>query len=1165
MLMSAEGKPKLWDTCMEDISLFHGQSHITHVLWNHSGSYFTSIDEEGKLAIWSNKRYLNAWLPVYMVKFPTPVVCCEWINPERMYVASKSDGNTKYERERTGRPRSPLALVVLASDGQLTTLFKPAGQLFTHTSTNLPRRSVTEDLASSRITHGSMMSSADGIHLVTHSSNILPSTVNLYQIDLRFTPEVTFRCEAVAILHITNLLTGPGSVMIPGSVMHLQLLPQTSTKSHSVAVALGAREEHLNGDISYKSQVVVWDVMPKLMGFHPAFQELSTRRNDAVSGQPLLTFVLLGERRFEDKFVSTLAYVPRSRELVVGFSDGSILGLESRYLGLLDLTPTLQDGFQKEAGGSPIIAISPSPNGFTLLYYSLDEQISSIETSETSGYGLDLEASKQSALLAILNEWDYSDIVAIVVKAFRISGDEQLPDRLLEGIFKSYEAIKGAEDSSTIEPFMPKASIMRRMLAFQLVLFQALPYKLVQFRATFALLHLQSIGEIFSGCCTSDPATLAAHLDQGTGIVATPAPLAFDTNSLWSLFPLFGWVLDFCTVLFRELAIFLNMKSAEPQGASSIVPQRTTSPTTGALKPSLLCFLFHSRSRKTLRSVLTLVDQYYQFVKIREHLYMRALQVNGPIAGPAGQGLANHTNSMSIPEAHAVRDIQINKLSANVEATFSRCPVKIVPAKSMLKDLSGLCGQADMTRSNGTLNSPHRANDGGVLDKAPFDHVVFIKGTIPSSNSKQTRNELRITTQKYPALWDMNRLIFATIHWLDLEPANTLIGSKATPKQRIAAMHPSRCRIDPSTAPKTRVLIGTHGVGRPLYPVLHHHSSSISNVSAGSRGSIGGGSDKPAMPSKVFAESPAEMRAQPFGEASSSSAIGAVGAATHGGPSDLSRPTVPGTLTIWGLAFDNRDEDYSDDNHQDDKDDGNAILRSIWKNWSPSLHGQHHPHAAARNSHGGDGVEMVPDDDVLDEHDDGDEHRDSDSDMQDATIDGASGKGDVARGRRTSLAGVLTPSSNWLLRESQAISKKTRLEWTVFPALSDERSYTGPDNSRGPMMESLGLGGHVAPVDLQPSEFNVHSQTDIEAQVRKRRFGVDPIRKVKKYKTTGNGRRCIRCLQIATNNTNSNGQKRVLPHQIGSSPNIIPDIAAATLWYHNYDRSCICGGMWLEL
>ncbi|KAF9349378.1 mediator complex subunit [Mortierella sp. NVP85] len=1115
------GKAKFWDTSLEDILQLHGQSHITHIQWNHSGSYFASIDEKGKLVIWTNKRYLNSWAPVYWAEIYTPVICCEWINPERMYVASKAEGPTKYERERTGRPRSPLALVVLTSDGQLTTLFKPAGQIFTHISTNLPRRSVTEDLASSRITHGSMLSGADGIHLVTHVSNTLPSTVNLYQIDLRFTPEAMFRCEAVAILHIMNPLTGPGSVMIPGSVLHLKLLPQTSTKPISVAVALGAREEHSNGEITYKSQVAVWDITPQLMGFHPAFQELSTRRNDAVSGQPVMTFVFLGERRFESKFISALACVSRNRELVVGFSDGSILGLESRYIGLLDSTRTLLDGFQTEKSDSPIIAIAPSPNGFTLLCSSLNERISSVETSESSGYDLDLEASIQYAVVALLNEWDYSDIVAVVVKAFRTSNDDQVPDRLLEGIFRSYEAIKGAEDSSSIEPFMPKASVMRRMLAFQLVLCQALPHKIVQYRATCALLHLQSIGEVFSGCCTSDPATLAAHLEQGSNAGTGQKPLIFDANSLWSLFPLCGWVLDFCTVLFRELATFLTMKTAEPQGTSSVVPQNSTSTTAGALKPTLLCFFYHSRSRKTLRSVLTLVDQYYHYVKT---------------------------------VALATREARIVKLFSHVEATFTRCPIKPGAAMSMLRELNGVGGQPDGTRAS------------GALDKTASDHLVFIKGTIPPNLTNPqvpAKVELKRIAQRCSILlWDVNRLLFATIHWLDLEPSNTLVGSKATPEQRIAAMHPSRCRMDPATVLKARAL-----VGRLPYP-NHHHSpnAGLGGMSAGPRGSISNASGRPGITSKVFPESSGDLALsqplnpqlrtqtmpQSFGE---TSAAAATGMASRGDALDLNISSTSGSLSIWGLAFDDGD-DYHGTHHQDNKDDEVETVKSVWTNWSPSLRGQlHGATASSRNPNSSEDnrAEMVPDGDMIEEEgDDEDDDRDSDEDMKDATIGGALGKGD----RRSSLATTLTPSALWLLQESKAITKRTRLDWTVFPILSDERSYTGMGDSSSRMMEALGLSGHFAPVDLQPTEFNAHSQADIEAQVRKRRFGIDPIRKVKKYKTTGNGRRCIRA---------GNAQKRVLPHQIGTSPTVIPDIAANTLWYHNYDRSCICGGMWLEL
>ncbi|KAG9065950.1 hypothetical protein KI688_002247 [Linnemannia hyalina] len=215
LLLTKEDKAQLWDTCIEDVSTYHGQSNITHVLWNHAGNHFVSIDEKGKIVIWANK-----------------------------YVA-KTDGSTnttKFERERTGRARGPLSLVLLSSDGQLTTVFKPAGQVFTHISTGIPRQSANEDITASRISHGSMMSSADGFHLVTHSNGILPSTVNLYNIDLRFSPEQTFRCDALAVLHLSNPLTSPGSVMMPNVVQHLQLLPSTPTRSFAVAVGLGSRE-----------------------------------------------------------------------------------------------------------------------------------------------------------------------------------------------------------------------------------------------------------------------------------------------------------------------------------------------------------------------------------------------------------------------------------------------------------------------------------------------------------------------------------------------------------------------------------------------------------------------------------------------------------------------------------------------------------------------------------------------------------------------------------------------------------------------------------------------------------------------------------------------------------------------------------------------------------
>jgi len=73
-------------------------------------------------------------------------------------------------------------------------------------------------------------------------SDILPLAVSFYKIDLQFSPEVIFRCDPMAILHVSNPLTGSGSIMTPSIVHQLLLLPQTLSRPRSIAVAVGARE-----------------------------------------------------------------------------------------------------------------------------------------------------------------------------------------------------------------------------------------------------------------------------------------------------------------------------------------------------------------------------------------------------------------------------------------------------------------------------------------------------------------------------------------------------------------------------------------------------------------------------------------------------------------------------------------------------------------------------------------------------------------------------------------------------------------------------------------------------------------------------------------------------------------------------------------------------------
>lgn len=744
----------------------------------------------------------------------------------------------------------------------------------------------------------------------------------------------------------------------------------------------------------------------------------------------------------------------------------------------------------------------------------------------------------------------FFDIWSDQADAICVQKKIDLADRFIENIFRSYDSIKGAEDANMIEPFMSRSSVMRRMLSLQLVLFQAIPQKTVQYRATNALMHLQSIGEIFVGCCTSDPAILAAHLDASPS-GTPPQQLAFDTESLWSLFPLSGWVLDFCTVLFKELTIFLSMKTAgsgsgsgpgpqpqsvpdgqaSPQSKDQHTPLTTSTPTTTPT-PTLLSFLYHSRARKSLRSVLILVEQFQQYVRIRAELYMRVVQTGGAIEANANPGANNQTNSMSLPEAVAVKEIHLTILSQYVQATYTRCPVKVEVAKSMLRDLNGLNGTVATPVGGVVTNGSVALN--GALDTSPADHTILIKGVIPTpgnSSIAQAKTALRNITRRYPTLWDMNRLVFATIHWLDLEPACPLVKVKLGPKQRISAILPSRCRIDPAVALRTRPSNANTSIfaGR-LPPGLQQHGSSLSNISMGSRGSISGGAGRQNSITRIFTDSPGELpvsqqatqqlrhptpTTRGFSDGSTMATMGSFSSAMPRGFDKEHNDS------IWGMACESDEDDDGEgpDQIQALEDDETEYLRPIWQHWDQSLQGQ------AKRSLSHHGAGMVPDDDIME---DGGEDEDEDESEEESNRGGQGSRRNsksAAQSRRSSLATASSSSSPsslispWLVQESRTASQRTRVEWTVFPVLSEERenaTLAGADSSR---MGLLGLKGRFAPAGFQSPvsatemDVLVHSyqtQAAIEAQVRKRRFGTDMVRKVKKYKTSGFGRQCIR-------------------------------------------------------
>ena len=81
------------------------------------------------------------------------------------------------------------------------------------------------------------------------------------------------------------------------------------------------------------------------------------------------------------------------------------------------MMPTWLDGFRRDKDNCPLTAMHASPNGLHLLCTSLNGEIFSVSTSFTSGFDVDLDALVQQAVVTVLNERDYSDIVSIIVAA----------------------------------------------------------------------------------------------------------------------------------------------------------------------------------------------------------------------------------------------------------------------------------------------------------------------------------------------------------------------------------------------------------------------------------------------------------------------------------------------------------------------------------------------------------------------------------------------------------------------------------------------------------------------------------------------------------------------------------------------------------------------------
>ncbi|RIA92033.1 hypothetical protein C1645_89999 [Glomus cerebriforme] len=120
---------------------------ITDLVWNQTGSALASIDQRGKIAIWTMNNFVNQWRCICNVNLGESVIEFTWLDSARLYSrvsVAQSSGYGKssadYKRGSFKGPRNQFgefAFITVTTDGKVAVWYQKGKKFFSKTITHL--------------------------------------------------------------------------------------------------------------------------------------------------------------------------------------------------------------------------------------------------------------------------------------------------------------------------------------------------------------------------------------------------------------------------------------------------------------------------------------------------------------------------------------------------------------------------------------------------------------------------------------------------------------------------------------------------------------------------------------------------------------------------------------------------------------------------------------------------------------------------------------------------------------------------------------------------------------------------------------------------------------------------------------------------------------------
>ncbi|KAH8555199.1 hypothetical protein BGW37DRAFT_476167 [Umbelopsis sp. PMI_123] len=661
---------------------YHGHYAITHLEWNQRGNYLATIDETGKLAIWEQTS-TRSWTHVYCHHLQQPAVAFLWLNSERSYsVTQNTDGGNKYVLDQFVGPRNPfghLAFLIVTVNGEITVHYQRNSSIFSSFSTNLlcagqlmkqkqrkhpapytifkqqSKESLDFSMIAGRswkkISHASLLLNTDGkIYLASHNASSKPKEVYLTELQITFPLKINegiISCKPISQIHLTAPLVDKSLRILQdpfSSVTHLLLLKGLSHVR--LALAIGKIDEITTDMIgeaqpTYNSAVAVWELTEMSKQIPADFlPEGNNGSSFATPGRKALK--LAYGHSVPDRLITVLKAADANRDLVVGFSDGSIQ-MEYRDSTTLGLSKSNEDwtssnddisiigsSFWEITGphqfddgvDDPVRDIITSANETHLIYMFSSGKMGSrrITSDQLIESTPDTRGTKESLgqllILGLLNHVDCSDLFTEAARLIKENDMNDFADQLVQDILIQYEQIynfdksdviikseDGQQRKDTTIPEVWSSTQLVQLFTFLISIYRTTKSKTIQCRNLFDSIQLHAILECLMSSCLSDYDLISRLFAVKEVTKIQDINLEFDIACLWPLVPLSSWVMDYIVTVMQAWSLLFNRRVVN----GNAIEKPTTTPNPTAI-------LLHAESRECIRRLLLLIDRYASFV-----------------------------------------------------------------------------------------------------------------------------------------------------------------------------------------------------------------------------------------------------------------------------------------------------------------------------------------------------------------------------------------------------------------------------------------------------------------------------------------------------------------------------------------------------------------------